>query len=138
MALRYLLDTDVLSSLIREPGGSAAREIGRRGASAVCTSIIVAGELRFGARKAASERLTTRVEAILAAITVYALDASADEHYADIRQFLARNGTPIGPNDLWIAAHARSLDLIAVTGNDRKFSHVPDLRVENWLRGDGS
>ena len=48
------------------------------------------------------------------------------------------NGTPIGPNDLWIAAYARSLDLIAVTGNDRKFSHVPDLRVENWLRGDGS
>lgn len=135
MPPRYLLDTDAVSSLIREPKGSTTFHLARQGVDAVCTSIVVAGELRFGARTSGSERLASRVEAILVAIPVLPLDAPADRHYGDIRDALRREGTPIGPNDLWIAAHARSRDLTIVTGNDREFLRVPGLRVENWLSG---
>lgn len=135
MPPRYLLDTDTVSSLIREPKGSTTIHLARHGVDAVCTSIVVAGELRFGARKSGSERLASRVEAILEAIPVLPLDAAADRHYGDIRDVLRREGTPIGPNDLWIAAHARSRDLTIVTGNNREFLRVPGLKVENWLSG---
>lgn len=132
MSLRYLLDTDVLSKLIRDPRGTEASRLACTGADAVCTSIIVAGELRFGAAKSRSTRLAMRVEALLLAIPVLPLDVPADAHYADVRDFLARAGTPIGPNDLWIAAHARSRDLCVVTGNMREFSRVPALKVNDW------
>lgn len=134
MLLRYLLDTDIVSNLIREPKGVVSARLARQGADAVCTSLIVAGELRFGARKSGSAQLASKVEAILAAIPILPLDAPADRHYGDIREVLNLEGLPIGPNDLWIAAHARSRDLTVVTGNDREFVRVPGLKVENWLR----
>ena len=99
----------------------------------VCTSIIVAGELRFGARKRGSERLTERVEQLLEVIPVLPLDAEVDHHYASIRLALEQAGTPIGPNDLWIAAQARAAGLCLVTDNIGEFGRVVDLRVENWL-----
>jgi tRNA(fMet)-specific endonuclease VapC len=132
--LRYLLDTDVVSNLIREPKGVASIRLARKGADAVCTSVIVAGELRFGARKSGSMQLASKIEAILGAIPILPLDAPVDRHYGDIRDVLRFDGLPIGPNDLWIAAHARSRDLTIVTGNDREFVRVPGLKVENWLR----
>jgi tRNA(fMet)-specific endonuclease VapC len=60
------------------------------------------------------------------------LEQPADEHYASIRHELQTRGTPIGPNDLLIAAHARSLGLTLVTENDGEFRRVRDLTVENW------
>ena len=133
MLPRYLLDTDVLSSLVRDPHGHAAHRLARAGEDAVCTSIVVAGELRFGAEKSGSRRLVTRVEALLSALPVLPLDEPADRHYGEIRGLLAREGIPIGPNDLWIASHARSRDLCVVTGNLREFTRVPALKVESWL-----
>lgn len=103
------------------------------GESTVCTSIVVAAELRFGAVKSGSPKLADRVDRILSALEVLPLQPPADRHYGDIRQKLARRGLPIGPNDLLIAAHARALDLAVVTANAREFSRVPGLRVENWL-----
>lgn len=133
MPLRYLLDTNILSDLIRHPQGRVAQQIASRGEASVCSSTIVACELRFGAEKAASKSLSERVDRILSALDVLPMEPPADRHYGDIRQRLARQGTPIGPNDLLIAAHARSLDLTVVTDNVREFSRVPDLRIENWL-----
>ena len=129
----YLLDTNILSNLIRDPAGCVARKIAEKGEEKVCTSIVVACELRFGAEKKKSASLLTRVEELLTVLEVLALDVNTDVHYADIRVQLEIAGTPIGPNDLLIAAHARSLDLILVTANIREFSRVPGLSVENWL-----
>lgn len=132
MPLSYLLDTNALSRLMREPTGSTAARLARAGEDSVCTSVVVASELRFGARRRNTARLIDAVDRVLNALPVLALDAPADEHYASIREELERYGTPIGPNDLFIAAHARSLGLVLVTENEREFSRVSDLTVENW------
>ncbi len=131
--LRYLLDTNILSALIRQPQGTVASTLARRGYATACTSIVVAAELRFGARKCGSAALTARVEELLAAFPVLPLEADVDRTYAEARFQLEQSGTPIGPNDLLIAAHALSLGLTVVTDNDREFSRVVGLLVENWL-----
>lgn len=133
MGFVYLLDTNILSDLIRNPAGNVARRIAEKGEETVCTSIVVACELRFGARKKNSQPLLDRVEELLAILEVLPLDAGADCHYAAIRTDLEASGTPIGPNDLLIAAHAMALDLTLVTANTVEFSRVRDLPVENWL-----
>ncbi|MEQ8857912.1 MAG: PIN domain-containing protein [Pseudomonadales bacterium] len=132
MPLRYLLDTDVLSDLVRRPHGPVATAITAEGEDTVCTSIVVAGELHYGGRKSGSRALRKRIELILSALEVLPLEAPADEHYAGIRHDLTRRGALIGPNDLLIAAHALALDLTLVTRNQREFGRVRGLRVEVW------
>lgn len=133
MSPRYLLDTDTISDLIRRPSGVVAGSIARVGEEAVCTSIVVSSELRFGAAKKASARLIGQLEAVLSAIEIIPLEEPADRHYAELRAHLEKTGQRIGPNDMLIAAHALALDLTLVTGNVREFSRVPGLEVENWL-----
>jgi tRNA(fMet)-specific endonuclease VapC len=133
MSWRYLLDTNILSDLVRHPQGVVTDRIAEVGEASICTSIIVAAELRFGAAKSNSEKLVDRVDLILSALEILPLEQPAEHHYGDIRQYLTRQGTPIGPNDLLIAAHARSLNLTVVTANVREFSRVPGLKIENWL-----
>ena len=133
----YLLDTDIISDLIRNPAGAEAQHIAAKGESAICTSIVVASELRFGARKKGSALLAARVEEILALIEVLALDAGVDRYYAEIRAELEAQGTPIGPNDLLIASHALSHGLTLVTANSAEFARIPGLPVENWLAAGG-
>lgn len=130
---RYLLDTNMVSDLVRQPTGSVMRHIARVGADQICISIVVACEIRFGAAKSGSQRLARQVELVLGQIEILPLEQPIEEHYADIRNTLERAGTPIGPNDLLIAAHVRALGLTLVTNNVREFSRVPGLVVENWL-----
>ncbi|MFH7321612.1 type II toxin-antitoxin system VapC family toxin [Desulfurivibrio sp. D14AmB] len=130
----YLLDTNIISDLIRNPAGKVAQQIAVKGERAVCTSIVVACELRFGARKKGSAILAARVEEILAVIEVLALDAGADRHYAEIRAELEARGTPLGPNDMLIASHALSCGLTVVTANIVEFSRITNLSTENWLK----
>jgi tRNA(fMet)-specific endonuclease VapC len=129
----WMLDTNTLSDLIRNPRGALVRRLGSIEPDAICTSIVVACELRFGANRKGSDALTTRVEQLLASLTVLPLDEPADRHYADIRAALERAGTPIGSHDMLIAAHARSRGMTLVTHNMREFERVPGLRVEDWL-----
>lgn len=131
--MRYLLDTNILSDLVRRPQGRAAGRLVRVGDENVCTSVVVAAELRFGALKARSARLKKQVEAVLAAIEVLALEPPVDEHYARIRARLEKRGEPIGPNDLLIAAQAVAAGCVLVSANRREFGRVPGLRIENWL-----
>ena len=131
---RYLLDTNILSDLVRNPQGRVAGRIASAGEGAIFTSIIVAAELRFGAEKRGSERLTNQLERILSAIDVQPLEAPADAAYARLRVQLEAAGLPIGGNDMLIAAHALATESILVTDNEREFVRVVDLRVENWLR----
>ena len=108
-------------------------QIARLGGGRICTSIVVACELRFGATKSGSQRLARQLELVLGELEILPLEVPVEEHYADIRNALERAGTPIGPNDLLIAAHARSLGLTLVTANLGEFIRVPGLLVENWL-----
>jgi tRNA(fMet)-specific endonuclease VapC len=132
-AYRYLLDTNIVSALVRDPHGAVTRRIARVGEDKVCTSIVVACELRFGALKRGSARLSEQVAAVLDALAVLPLDIGVDHRYAEIRSTLERAGTPIGANDTLIAAHAAFLGLTLVTDNVREFARAPGLLVTSWL-----
>lgn len=129
----WMLDTHALSELIRDPRGPVMQHLSDVAPDVVCTSIVVACELRFGAQRKGSAVLTERVNALLDAMVVLPFDEPADEHYADIRATLERAGTPIGSHDILIAAHARSRALTLVTHKLREFQRVPGLKVEDWL-----
>ena len=128
-----MLDTDIVSDVIRHPAGKVADRIAEVGESSLCVSIVTAAELRYGAVKSGSPRLLERCEAVLARVRILPLDGPADTAYGAIRAGLEASGRPIGPNDLLIAAHAKAVDATVVTGNDREFRRVGGLSVENWI-----
>ena len=101
---------------------------------ATVTSVVVAGELRAWIARTGSGRLERLIATALVAIPVMPLGPEVAEIYGSLRTTLERAGRVIGSNDLWIAAHAISLDAIMVTDNIREFARVPDLPVQNWLR----
>jgi tRNA(fMet)-specific endonuclease VapC len=131
---RYLLDTNIVSDLVRHPQGRIAEQIRKVGETSVCTSIIVAGELRYGATKKGSPRLTAQLESVLGALDVLPFEAPADTTYGQIRTRLEQIGRPIGANDLLIGAHAHSLGYTIVTDNENEFSCIEGLPLDNWLR----
>ena len=131
----FLLDTNIVSHLVRNPAGPVALRIAEAGEETVCVNVVIAAELRFGARKKRSPKLTRQLNRILEALDILPLDSPVERHYAEIRDHLERKGTPIGPNDLFIAAHARAAGFTLVTDNTREFRRVPRLKVENWLTG---
>ena len=130
----YLLDTNIVSELVRNPAGRVARHIRDVGESEICTSIIVAAELRFGAEKRNSQRLSAQLEAVLGALEVLPFEAPADAAYGRLRARLEASGQTIGGNDLLIAAHAISLGHTVVTANEREFGRIAEASCENWLR----
>lgn len=130
---RYMLDTNVISDLIRNPQGKAAKRIARVGEGNICTSIVVAAELRYGSAKSGSQRLLAAVEDLLGEINVLPFDIPADAEYGTLRAGLEASGKPIGGNDLLIAAHARATDATIVTANISEFKRIRGLNVENWL-----
>jgi tRNA(fMet)-specific endonuclease VapC len=130
---RYMLDTNIISDLIRNPRGRAAKRIAKVGEDNICTSIIVAAELRYGCAKSGSTRLLKAVEDLLGEIEVLPLDVPADTEYGGIRSELEAAGKPIGGNDLLIAAHAYATGATIVTANAGEFKRIRGLNVENWL-----
>ena len=132
--MRYLLDTNIVSALMRDPRGPLAQRISAVAEASVCTSVIVAAELRYGAAKKGSSRLVERVELILSTLDVLPFEPPADRTYAELRVKLERAGNSIGGNDLLIAAQAIAGGYIVVTDNQREFERVAGLRVENWMR----
>ncbi len=133
---RYLLDTNIVSELIKKPQGVVTRRMLTSGLEKdCCTSIIVACELRHGAVKKQSPKLSFNVEQVLNSLPVLSLEHPIVDVYAKIRMNLEGSGLPIGQHDLLIAAHALSSGLTVVTANEREFSRVENLIVENWLNG---
>lgn len=130
---RYMLDTNIVSDLVRNPLGKVFGKISEVGGDAVCISIITAAELRYGCAKRRSEKLQRQVEAIIEGLDVLPLDVPADTEYGSIRAELEASGKPIGPNDLLIAAHASAMGAVLVTANFEEFTRVTGLKVENWL-----
>ena len=128
-----MLDTNVISSLIREPFGRVRSRIAQAGADNICASVITAAELHFGAVKKGSPELRDRVKTALSLVPVLPLPVDAASHYGLIRAELERLGRPIGANDLWIAAHALAEAAILVTDNVREFARVGGLEFQNWI-----
>jgi tRNA(fMet)-specific endonuclease VapC len=129
----YMLDTNIISDLIRNPKGKAAKRIARAGEDNICTSIIVAAELRYGCAKSGSSRLLEAVEDLLGEINILPFDVPADAEYGGIRAELEAARKPIGSNDLLIAAHAYASGATIVTANAGEFNRIRGLKVENWL-----
>jgi tRNA(fMet)-specific endonuclease VapC len=134
MTTRFLLDTNVLSNLIRDPRGPVAMRLTTVGDAQVFTNVVVASELRFGARKKGSPVLMDRVDQLLASIEVVSLEIGVDRTYADIRHALESSGQMIGANDLFIAAHALEQEATLVTDNVAEFQRVPKLQIDDWVR----
>jgi tRNA(fMet)-specific endonuclease VapC len=130
---RYPLDTNIVSDLIRNPQGRAAKRIAKLGEDNICTSIIVAAELRYGCARSGSKRLLKAVEDLLGEIKVLPFDVPADVEYGAIRRELEAAGKPVGGNDLLIAAHACAIGATIVSANTDEFRRIRGLKVENWL-----
>lgn len=135
----YLLDTDILSNLMkRSPSSALVAKVARIPPEQQFTSSITFGELIYGAHRL-KERTTVLLEriegALLPNLPVLPFDAYAARRYGEIRADLERRGTPIGDADMRIAAIALSQDLKVVTGNERHFRRVTNLEIENWLKG---
>jgi tRNA(fMet)-specific endonuclease VapC len=128
-----MLDTNIISDLIRNPQGRSAKRIAKVGEDNICTSIIVAAELRYGCAKSGSTRLLKAVEELLGEIEVLPLEVPADAEYGGIRSELEAAGKPIGSNDLLIGAHACAIQATIVTANTDEFKRIRGLNVENWL-----
>jgi tRNA(fMet)-specific endonuclease VapC len=132
--MRYLLDTNIVSDLVRHPQSRISERIREVGEAQICTSIIVAAELRYGAAKKGSPRLAAQLEAVLGALDVLPFEAPADAAYGLIRTRLEQTGRPIGGNDLLIAAQAVALGHTIVTDNEGEFARIDGLLRENWLK----
>lgn len=133
----YLLDTNIVSYFLRGAFPALNQRILESVPEDLAISTISEGELRYGLRRLAPSRRTTQLgrqlDALLTAVAVQALPVGAAAHYASVRAQLEAAGTPIGGNDLWIAAHALSQDLTLVSHNTREFSRVDGLKLENWV-----
>ena len=135
--MMYLLDTNIVSYFLRGASPALNQRILDSAPDELAISIISAGELRYGlshlppSRRAA--QLAHQLDGLLTAVTVLALPPEAAQHYGTARSQLEAAGTPIGGNDLWIAAHALSQDLTLVTNNTREFERVAGLKLENWV-----
>ena len=133
----YLLDTNIISHMMREPAGRATQKFAEVAArdltQGMVTSTVVLCELQFGLQRRPNIRLSTALDRILTGVDVLPLDIDVVPRYAQLRATLEQNGIPMGPNDTLIAAHALALGATVVTA-DAEFSRVPGLSVENWLQ----
>lgn len=134
MTARYLLDTNICIYIAKHHPPEVRCRFEQIPSDELVMSVITYGELLHGAEKSQMRERTLGVlQSLTETISVQALPIAAAAHYGEIRAVLERTGTPIGNNDLWIAAHARSEGLVVVTNNEREFQRVPGLKVENWV-----
>lgn len=131
---RYLLDTNIVIYLSKHRSPEIVRRLEKLLAGEAVISAITYGELCFGAARSVKPAATQKVvEQLAATFPVFAISTAAAREYGKLRAQLAAKGTPIGPNDLWIAAQAKSESLTLVTNNEREFRRVSGLKVENWV-----
>ena len=130
-----MLDTDTCIYLINRRDTSMLATFEQH-AEASCISAIAHAELCYGVEHSTRvERNRQELREFLADLDVAAFDEIAGDHYGEIRETLARDGTAIGANELLIAAHARSLSAVLVTNNQQEFGRVPGLKTESWVVG---
>lgn len=131
------LDTNIISDMMRNPRGLAATCAQKasvdQGDATLYTSTVVQCELEYGLARKNSPRLQAAYQALMETMDVLPLDHKVATHYARLRVHLEQAGTPIGPNDALIAAHALALGATLVSA-DAEFARVPGLRLQNWLQ----
>ena len=134
--MHYLLDTNICIYIVNDRPAAVRARFASATAGDVGMSTITSGELIWGAQMSSKPKENLqRLRAFGRLVPALDLPAEAAEHYGEIRALLQRKGAPIGPNDLWIAAHARAAGLVLVSNNELEFKRVPGLKVENWARG---
>ena len=134
MPLGYLLDTNVCIHIIRHHPPEVRARFAQHRADEMGMSVVTFGELVYGAeRSQLREKALKALDRLRSSIRVLEMPAATCQHYGQIRARLEQMGQPIGNNDLWIAAHARSENLVLVTNNTREFGRVEGLRMENWV-----
>jgi tRNA(fMet)-specific endonuclease VapC len=130
---RYLLDTNIVSDVMRNPDGRAEQALRDNAGAEIGISLVVKGEILFGLARNLNAKGRRRFEAFLEAIAVWPMPEVVADIYGQVRATMEKSGNQLGTNDMWIAAHSLSLDAVLVT-DDRRFQSVPGLKVENWLR----
>jgi len=134
MGLKYLLDTNICIYISKEKPESVKQHFEKTALGEMAMSMITYGELLYGAHKSHShQKAIQKLHQVIELIPPLTLPMDVAEYYAKIRALLAKKGKPIGNNDLWIAAHALSLDIILVTNNQKEFKRIAELKIENWV-----
>ncbi len=134
--VRFLLDTNICLELIRGRAPAVLARLRRRKIGSIGISAITLAELRYGVAKSSDPaRNTIALAHFCAPLEICPFDHAVAAAYGEVRAALERAGTPIGPLDTLIAAHAVALGAGVVTNNEREFGRVPGLRVENWMTG---
>ncbi len=135
VTISYLLDTNICIYIAKKRPLEVYQKLSELSIGDVGMSLITFGELRFGAEKSQHQKIALeKLEQLMRYIPVVIPTQETAKHYAIIRSCLEKIGQPIGNNDLWIAAHALSLNTILVTNNTKEFIKVPDLLLENWVK----
>ena len=131
--MAYLIDTDTFSAVAKGSSAKAAQRLGALRHGEGRLSVVTLAEVAYGlAHRPVNARMQLEIDALKSALMLLPLGLNVVPHYASLRAALRRAGTPIGPNDCWLAAHALAEGLTLVSNNEREFSRVPGLQVENW------
>jgi len=133
MKLKYMLDTNICIYIAKEKPESVLMHFEEVSVGEMAMSTITYGELLYGAHKSKyKNQVVRKLEELSHIIPPLPLPIDAGEYYGKVRATLEKKGRPIGNNDLWIAAHALSLDITLVTNNTKEFKRVSKLKLENW------
>jgi tRNA(fMet)-specific endonuclease VapC len=127
-----MLDTDISSYLINENNKTAARNFQKHEKDTICISSVTYTEITFGALNRKSQNLRVRIKNFMSLVKIVDFGKAAADEYALLRAFLNSRGTPVGNMDMLIAATAKASGAVLVTNNEKHFSLIPDLVVENW------
>lgn len=134
--MKYMLDTNILIEMLRRSTSPAFKHVRKRRIGDIGISAITLSELEYGVNKSADPARNAAL--LIEACSPFEI-ADFDNHaaacYGLVRADLEAKGKPIGPLDMLIAAHAKSLDVTLVTNNMREFKRIKDLKLENWIRG---
>lgn len=131
--MMYMLDTNICIYAIKNKPPKVFQTLLLHDPSEICISSVTYAELVHGVEKSvAVDKNRLALAMLLANISILDFNAEAAEEYGAIRAYLEKNGTPIGPLDMMIAGHAKSLGYTLVTNNVREFERVPELMIENW------
>ena len=133
MATRYLLDTNICIYIHRQRPEKVLTRFQKLKPGDAAISVVTWGELLYGAEKSKQRKKALQMfEEFKTFVPVLPIPEAAGNAYGIIRASLDSKGTPIGNNDLWIAAHAKAVDLTIVTNNEREFQRIPGLKIKNW------
>lgn len=131
---KYMLDTNICIYIQKQRPESVLKKFQALKPGDVVISTITWGELQYGAAKSQNkQKILTVLDAFSSLVPVVAMSSETGSVYGRMRAVLAQKGTPIGNNDLWIAAHAKTLNLTLVTNNTKEFERIPTLKLENWV-----